>query len=520
MLAAESEAAMEKRQAAIMPHSIFTVLLVLLALACGSSGAWAQKIGPEFRVNTNTVGQKKNPSVARLSDGGFVVIWETWGYQSQAQDGSKHGVYGRRYSAAGVPAAGEFPVNTYTLNDQYQPSVAGLSDGGFVVTWTSFATGAAGQDGSRSGIYGQRYNAAGDPAGIESRINVKTNEDQEFSSVAGLSGGGFVVVWHSYTSQSSHDLFGRRYNAAGTAVAGEFAVNTHKTFSQRNASVAALSGGGFVVTWESAGQDNSGWGVYGQRYSATGARAGLEFPVNTHKALDQWESSVAGLTGGGFVVVWASRSQDGHLHGIYGQRYNAAGAPAGVEFPVNSAAEGNQDFPSVAGLSDGGFVVAWQSNNIGFPIFGQRYSATGAPLGDEFKVNTATCNNHLPAVAGLDKGEFVVAWDTTHAVWGQRFGGIAPKITLNPVSRLVRPPPPPMSVTFSADASGSPTPTVQWQQKLASQRFFTNISGATLKTLMVQATVDKSGNQYRAVFSNLAGKATTTAATLTVGPGR
>ena len=41
-----------------------------------------------------------------------------------------------------------------------------------------------------------------------------------------------------------------------------------------------FANGGFVVTWESSGQDNSGAGIYGQRYSATATRVGGEFPVN------------------------------------------------------------------------------------------------------------------------------------------------------------------------------------------------------------------------------------------------
>jgi len=50
----------------------------------------------------------------------------------------------------------EFQVNTYTLGIQSSSSVAALSDGGFVVTWTSLT-----QDGSNYGIYGQRYAAVG-----------------------------------------------------------------------------------------------------------------------------------------------------------------------------------------------------------------------------------------------------------------------------------------------------------------------------------------------------------------------
>jgi CSLREA domain-containing protein len=70
------------------------------------------------------------------------------------------------------------------------------------------------------------------------------------------------------------------------------------------------------------------------------------------------------------------------------------------------------------------------------------------------------------------------------------------------------------TATFTASSSGFPTPTVQWQ--VSSGGPFTDIPGATSTTLTFTATASQNGNQYRAVFTNSSGTATTTAATLTV----
>ena len=73
------------------------------------------------------------------------------------------------------------------------------------------------------------------------------------------------------------------------------------------------------------------------------------------------------------------------------------------------------------------------------------------------------------------------------------------------------------TATFTAKASGAPPPTVQWQVSSNGGATFQNIAGATSGTLTVQnATLVESGNRYRAVFTNKAGSATTSAATLTV----
>ncbi len=91
---------------------------------------------------------------------------------------------------------------------------------------------------------------------------------------------------------------------------------------------------------------------------------------------------------------------------------------------------------------------------------------------------------------------------------------IAPAVTSNPVSvadACVG-----SLVTFTASASGVPAPTVQWQVSTDGGASFTNISGATSNTLTVTASVSVRNNQYRAVFTNACGTATTTAATLGV----
>jgi len=75
---------------------------------------------------------------------------------------------------------------------------------------------------------------------------------------------------------------------------GELQVNTYTNNAQFYSAVAALVGGGYVVTWSSDGQDGSGWGVYGQRYDASGAASGGEFQVNNYTPNHQIYSSVAG----------------------------------------------------------------------------------------------------------------------------------------------------------------------------------------------------------------------------------
>ncbi len=73
------------------------------------------------------------------------------------------------------------------------------------------------------------------------------------------------------------------------------------------------------------------------------------------------------------------------------------------------------------------------------------------------------------------------------------------------------------TATFTAAASGNPTPTVQWQVSTNGGQAFTPISGATSATYSFRAATAENGYLYEAVFSNGIGTAaTTTAAALTV----
>lgn len=90
---------------------------------------------------------------------------------------------------------------------------------------------------------------------------------------------------------------------------------------------------------------------------------------------------------------------------------------------------------------------------------------------------------------------------------------VAPAITTQPGNASVNPG---ATATFTAAASGTPAPTVQWQSKAGSAEW-ADVAGATSASLTVaEATAAQSGTQYRAVFTNTKGTATTDAATLTV----
>jgi len=300
------------------------------------------------------VGSQSQASVAALAGGGFAVVWT-----SDGQDGSGQGVYAQRYNSVGAKVEGELRVNATTIGAQSLPFIAALKPGGFVVAWAS-----NGQDGSGLGVYARYFFAAGLRAGSEFRVNTTTAGAQSLPTVAALADGGFVVTWASDGQDGSGlGVYGQRYRFPATKAGVEFRVNTTTAGAQSLPTVAALAGGGFVVAWESNGQDGSGLGVYGQRYSSVGVRTGPEFRVNTTVAGHQYQASVAVFDAGGFAVTWTSIGQDGSFAGVYGQTYNLAGGRVDAEFRINSTTPKDQWQSSVGTLSAGNFVAAWTSRD-------------------------------------------------------------------------------------------------------------------------------------------------------------
>jgi hypothetical protein len=378
-----------------------TLSAFLLTLLAGAAAAQAP-LGPEFRVNDFTTGDQRYPNVAADAVGNFVVVWTTDG-----QDGSGAGVFARRFDASGAPRGAEFQVNTFTTGDQGFPAVASDAAGNFVVVWES-----SGQDGDSIGVVGRRFGADGAPTTPEFVVNTETQSYQAAADVAFLSNGGFVVTWMSYAQDGDYTgVYAQRYDAAATRDGPEFQVNTFTTSYQFFASVAALPADGFVVAWESEDQDAPGSvGVYAQRYDAAGP-VGTEFRVNGATAGDQFSASVAADSRGAFTVAWAGPDAGGF--GIWRQRYDPAGAPLGGEMAINTFTTGTQTTPVIATDANGNLNLAWISSGQdgnSLAVAGNRLDCDGQVLGPDFVANTFTIGAQSQPSVASSSGDFVVAW--------------------------------------------------------------------------------------------------------------
>ncbi len=344
--------------------------------ADGSSDIMAQRfdkygrmVGSQTIVSSFTAGNQSQPDVAMDPLGNFVVAWAGYGADDDV------GVYARIFDTFGKATGDQFRVNQFRTNIQDLPRVAMDPNSDFVVSWTSYGQ-AVPSEPSVGDIYARRYNILGKPQSDEFLVNSSTTRHQTLSDVAMDSKGDFAIVWESDQQDgSSFGIYGQRYNSAGQRSGGEFQINSYTNDKQVDPRVAMDSSGDFVATWSSFGQDGSGYGVYAQRFNSAGARLGTEFRVNQTTPNWQYQPSVSMDNAGDFVITWSTFGQDTDLtkdYGIYARMYksngsdyiNPASGSALGEFRVNAFVIGNQMTPDVAMDSDGDYVTVWAGPDI------------------------------------------------------------------------------------------------------------------------------------------------------------
>ena len=77
----------------------------------------------------------------------------------------------------------------------------------------------------------------------------------------------FVVTWYSMDQDgSSSGIFAQAFNKKGNTIDSEFQVNTYTESRQLCPAVAMDAIGNFIITWQSDGQDGSGYGVFAKMF--------------------------------------------------------------------------------------------------------------------------------------------------------------------------------------------------------------------------------------------------------------
>ena len=364
---------------------------------------------------------------------------------------------------------GEYAVSGELNGDQTFPSTAINSGGGWVV-WQD-----NGIDGLGLGIGARRLDANLNPSGAPLRINQLAAGDQEKPRVALLNNGGAVVVFQG-GRQGFQNIYARFLGADGSFASDDVLVNA-PTFTRTtkvttnvlvfrsnhpryrlqrvkqivdlklerttSAAVASISDGTVVVAYASGrkattntqtivhpfkynglrfitnsvlkfvpSSANTMQDVYFQLFTVGGVKIGGEIRANQFTSFNQSGPSVAALNDGNFILTWSSEMQRGEgAIDIMARLFDHNGAPLGDEFMVNTA-DAPCGSPSVTAPPTGGFVIAWTQGELGInklDVFARVFSATATPITTGFVVNTERRGEqHTPQITATPGGQLIV----------------------------------------------------------------------------------------------------------------
>jgi hypothetical protein len=366
---------------------------------------------PEMLV-TNSV---STPTISNLSDGGYVVFWS--GADPTPPNGST--IIAQRFDSNGDRVGTEVPMphtGVYTSLFRYEP-VATSSPSSSTVGVVYGET--------HQGLFSDRPSsievATFDPASgawSSGREIISDGDDDDISffdwSITAFANGSTAV---SYTFDESYPDVGR-WIVGRTST--QFDIH-HEEDLAGNSELATLSNGNFVAVYE----DQFNGGANDIRYriftpAGTAATASTVVPGAGDGSTNESTPHVAGLHGGGFVVVWSDTAGDADGQGVRATILDNAGNSVVADFQVNTSTAGTQAAADVLALADGGFLVTWSDDGAG-ALRAQRFDLLGHTMGDEFIVRGAPGSTEA---ALLQDGRFAyvthIGGNVMTSVWDPR----------------------------------------------------------------------------------------------------
>ncbi|MBI1842873.1 MAG: fibronectin type III domain-containing protein [Verrucomicrobia bacterium] len=284
--------------------------------------------GSEVQISQDGI-ESRDSSVAALANGAAVVVWSALG-----GDGDLSGVFLRTVGGSGTPMGEIAQVNQFTSHNQRNPEVAVLQDGRFVVAWISEqqrSVATADRPFASCDVYARVFDSTGAPLGNEFRVST---EDRICANptLTATANGGFAFAWtqRAVVRSNGWDVVAAWYGSGGATAVGPILVNTTTAGDQMLPSIAAL-GDRQMVSWISSAFGSTRSAVFAQVFR-DGARVGAETRVNTWTPGKQNQPVVASDTLTRFAVIWSTfvgaRSYD-----LHAQRYSISGTLSQPDAP-------------------------------------------------------------------------------------------------------------------------------------------------------------------------------------------
>jgi hypothetical protein len=219
---------------------------------------------------------------------------------------------------------------------------------------------------------------------------------------------GFAIAWIERGPNLGPNVKIRIFDADTFSPGDEIQVNAAPVDSNQPPALARLSDGGFVLVWADARPDQR---IRVQRFDRLGGRIGPDFRADSVAGLHR-RPVVAGLANGFFVIGWLARRVS-QPQQVRFQIFDANAAPVGGEHGL----DGGATMAAVTALDTGRFVIAHVRNAADGEVLDKSvvevnvFEPTGAASGSATEVTgEQAILSDWPTLAPLPGGRFLVAW--------------------------------------------------------------------------------------------------------------
>ena len=390
----------------------------------GSYGIYAQRLsaqgvamGDPVQLASSATNTYSNAldsviSVTAINDAGaYAVAWT--GKNSASTDSS---IYTQLFNADGSPISAAVKLDGAASAQDIAPQIATLTDGSYIVTW--YING--------GGVYVQRFDDAGVAVGNTVPLIAQGSSNNASPQVTVLDSGSYVVTWQGQTSGDYH-IYVQQFDATGTPSTQVVldASTGNSTNYETVPQITALANGGYVVTWSGYNYSNSNYNssTYVQQFDANGARVGsiveLNGASNANFGSEYTYPYVAALTGGGYAITWMEYTDTNGSddYTVFVQQFSAGGSKVGATVQLdashNNTSNNYDELPRITALGDGGYVVTWMSlGSSNWDVNVQKFDASGGLVGGVVQLQASSGATDLyPQVTAVGtNGEYMVTW--------------------------------------------------------------------------------------------------------------
>jgi len=256
--------------------------------------------GPEIQVSTAEVEPLTRPAMARLADGGFVLVWA-----DKRQD---ERIRAQRFGPQGEKNGPEFRANTVPGLHR-EPMVACLTNGNIVIAWRARLPGPL-------LVHLQIFDANG-PIGGEQITTLDVTD----IAMAALDTGRFVIahVRNAFDGETGFETTAVQasvFEPNGVFTGIRISASSEQRILSSWPTLVPLSGGRCVVAWTQTNTDAPATGsiVKARVFSAAQSFVGQAVQVNTSTGGERFSLSAATTLGPGGETVffaWADQGQAG-----------------------------------------------------------------------------------------------------------------------------------------------------------------------------------------------------------------